>query len=87
MPGAEGGVAPTQLPVPTQMPTISTVNVDTVIGGIRTQVPIVFTQKFAQVPSQGPLPQEGTIGLGTLKKGGKVKRGEGVALFGWSLGW
>lgn len=57
--------------------------VNTVIGGIPKQVPVVYTQTFADVPSQGPSPLKGTIGLGTLTKhgaastGGKVKRSEG----------
>lgn len=57
--------------------------VNTVVGGVPTQVPVVYTQTFADVPSQGPSPLKGTIGLGTLTKGGatstkgKVKRSEG----------
>lgn len=91
VPGAPA-LAPTGLPPATPMPTTSTVYVDTVIGGIRTQVPIVFTQKFAKIPSQGPTPEPGTIGLGTLTTGGaaatgKVKRSNGAALLNrlWGL--
>lgn len=84
VPGAPA-LASTGLPPATPMPTTSTVYVDTVIGGTRTQVPIVFTQTFAKIPSQGPTPEPGTIGLGTLTKGGaaasrKVKRSNGAAL-------
>lgn len=42
----------------------------TVIGGVAKQVPVVYTQKFSSVPSQGPTPQKGEIGLGTIT--GKV---------------
>lgn len=91
VPGAPA-LAPTGPPVATPMPTTSTVYVDTVIGGIRTQVPIVFTQTFAKIPSQGPTPEPGTIGLGTLTKGGaaatgKVKRSNGAAFLDrlWGL--
>ena len=38
----------------------------TVIGGVTKQVPVVYTQVFSSVPSQGPTPIPGTIGLGTL---------------------
>lgn len=84
VPGAPA-LASTGLPPATPMPTTSTVYVDTVIGGTRTQVPIVFTQTFAKIPSQGPTPEPGTIGLGILTKGGaaasgKVKRSNGAAL-------
>lgn len=59
--------------------------VNTVIGGVPTQVPVVYTQTFVDVPSQGPSPLKGTIGLGTLSKGKggaastghKAKRSEG----------
>ena len=93
-PAVPGVPAPpaTGLPPATPMPTTSTVYVDTVIGGTRTQVPIVFTQTFAKIPSQGPTPEPGTIGLGTLTKDGaaatgKVKRSNGVALLDrlWGL--
>lgn len=91
VPGAPA-LAKTGLPPATPMPTTSTVYVDTVIGGTRTQVPIVFTQTFAKIPSQGPTPEPGTIGLGTLTKNGaaatgKVKRSNGAALLDrlWGL--
>lgn len=91
VPGAPA-IASTGLPPATPMPTTSTVYVDTVIGGTRTQVPIVFTQTFAKIPSQGPTPESGTIGLGTLTTGGpaasgKVKRSNGAALLDrlWGL--
>lgn len=55
-------------------------------------MPIVFTQTFAKIPSQGPTPEPGTIGLGTLTKDGaaatgKVKRNIGAALLDrlWGL--
>ena len=55
-------------------------------------MPIVFTQTFEATPSQGPTPEPGTIGLGTLTKGGaaatgKVKRSNGAALLDrlWGL--
>lgn len=93
-PAVPGAPAPatTGLPPATPMPTTTTVYVDTVIGGTRTQVPIVFTQTFQEIPSQGPTPEPGTIGLGTLTKGGaaatgKVKRSNGAALLDrlWGL--
>lgn len=94
VPAVPGAPAPalTGLPPATPMPTTSTVYVDTVIGGTRTQVPIVFTQTFAKIPSQGPTPEPGTIGLGTLTKNGaaatgKVKRSNGIVLLNrlWGL--
>ena len=45
---------------------MTTVNVFSVIGGVTKQVPIVYTQKFSSIPSQGPTPAKGEIGLGTL---------------------
>lgn len=91
VPGAPA-LAPTGLPPATPMPTTSTVYVDTVIGGTRTQVLIVFTQTFAKIPSQGPTPEPGTIGLGKLATGGaaatgKFKRSNGAALLDrlWGL--
>lgn len=90
VPGAPA-LAKTGLPPATPMPTTSTVYVDTVIGGTRTQVPIVYTQTFAKIPSQGPTPEPGTIGLGTLTRDGaaatgKVKRSNGAALLNRLLG-
>lgn len=40
--------------------------VNSVIGGVTKQVPIVYTQKFSSIPDQGPTPAKGVIGLGTL---------------------
>lgn len=37
-----------------------------VVGGVTKQVPIVYTQKFSSIPSQGPTPASGAIGMGTL---------------------
>ena len=51
---------------PQQVPPVTTVNVFSVVGGVTKQVPIVFTQKFSSVPTQGPTPAKGVIGLGTL---------------------
>ena len=34
-------------------------------GQIR-NVPVVYTQTFASVPSQGPAPAQGSVGLGSL---------------------
>ena len=61
---------------------------NTVIGGVPKQVPVVYTQTFAKVPSQGPAPQEGTIGLGTLtKEGGAAKEtGSGGKSKRWVFG-
>ena len=76
--GAGAPPAPTITPAPgqTQAPTITTVMVNTVINGVPTQVPVVYTQTFVDVPSQGPSPLKGTIGLGTLtKEGGAGKKG------------
>lgn len=93
--GAPAAVA-TTTPGQGQAPTISTVMVNTVIGGVPTQVPVVYTQTFVDVPSQGPSPLKGTIGLGTLtkeggagSKGGKAKRSEdtrGPGMWGWVRG-
>lgn len=73
--GAGGGAGGAELGY-TQVPTISTVTMDTVIGGVPTQKTVVFTQTFASIVSQGPTPERGTIGLGTLTatKTGKEKR-------------
>ena len=37
-----------------------------VVAGVTQQVPIVYTQKFSSIPSQGPTPASGAIGMGTL---------------------
>ncbi len=49
-----------------QVPTVTTVLVHTVINGVPTGIMVPFTQTFKDVVSQGPLPEVGTIGLGTL---------------------
>lgn len=75
-PGGAGAAPPAPIPdAPAQVPTITTVMVNTVIGGVPKQVPVVYTQSFVDVPSQGPLPLKGTIGLGKLvaEKTGKGK--------------
>lgn len=82
--GVPAAALTTVAPGATQAPTITTVMVNTVVGGVPKQVPVVYTQTFADVPSQGPSPLKGTIGLGTLTSkggakstGGKAKRSEG----------
>ncbi|KAF2004195.1 hypothetical protein P154DRAFT_50751 [Amniculicola lignicola CBS 123094] len=40
--------------------------VETHIGSSTTWVPVTVTFKFAAVPSQGPLPGKGVIGMGSL---------------------
>lgn len=52
--GVGGGIGPPAPSVQTQVPPIYTFN------------GVVYTQTFAAVDSQGPAPQVGTIGLGTL---------------------
>ena len=69
--GAAAAPAAAQPPAnPAQVPSITTFYQQTVINGVSKQVAIVYTQKFSSVPSQGPTPQQGAIGLGTLT--GKV---------------
>lgn len=77
-PGGAGAPAAiiTTAPGQVQAPTITTVMVNTVINGVPKQVPVVYTQTFVDVPSQGPSPLKGTIGFGTLtKEGGGAKKG------------
>ena len=38
----------------------------TIVGGVTQQVPVTYTQKFSDLPSQGPSPSQGQIGLGTI---------------------
>ena len=37
-----------------------------IVGGVTQQVPVTYTQKFSNTPSQGPTPSQGKIGLGTI---------------------
>lgn len=77
--GGAGAAAPAPAaPLPgQQVPTVSTVMINTEVNGVPTRATIIFTQTFKNVISQGPLPEEGTIGLGTLTgslKGGATPR-------------
>ena len=67
MPGLGGGapaVLPTQLG---QVPAVTqaVVPVTQADGQIR-NVPVMYTQTFASVPSQGAAPAQGSVGLGSL---------------------
>lgn len=53
-----GGGAPLPAPLPTQVSTVTTIYLH--------GVPVVYTQRFSAVPSQGPSASSGKIGLGTL---------------------
>lgn len=66
--GGAGAAAPAPAaPLPgQQVPTVTTVTINTVVNGVPTYTAIPFTQTFEDVISQGPPPQAGTIGLGTL---------------------
>lgn len=65
--GAGAAAPPPAAPLPgQQVPTVTTVMINTVVNGVPTRATITFTQTFEDVISQGPLPEEGTIGLGTL---------------------
>lgn len=58
--------------VPTQFPTVTTDWRPTLVGGVKTWYPDIYTQTFAKVPDQLPSPGVGKIGLGNLtKKNGK----------------
>lgn len=63
--GGAGAAAPPP-PAPVQVPTVTTVMINTEVNGVPARVTITFTQTFKGVISQGPQPEEGTIGLGTL---------------------
>ncbi|KAL9099571.1 MAG: hypothetical protein Q9163_004951 [Psora crenata] len=61
-----GGAAGAAQPAPgTQVNPVTTVNVETVIGGVTTVVPGVFTQNFGLGPTLPPV-ETGSIGMGTL---------------------
>ena len=47
--------------------------------GVATQLNIVYTQTFANVPDQWPSPKAGTIGMGTLQKREVEARPTGIA--------
>jgi len=79
--------------VPTQVSPITNIYVQTVLpNGQTTQVLVVYSQTFVSVPSQGPTPVVGQIGLGTLTGSigvvktaasgaeTKARRGWGVAI-------
>ncbi|KAL8830069.1 MAG: hypothetical protein Q9191_001641 [Dirinaria sp. TL-2023a] len=70
--GGAGAVPAAAQPAtnPGQVPSITTFYQQTVVNGVSKQVAIVYTQKFSSVPSEGPTPKQGEIGLGTLT--GKV---------------
>ena len=67
--GGAGAAPPAAQPAaknPTQVPTVTSYQATTYVNGVAKQVPIVYTQLFSSIPSQGPTPMPGTIGLGTL---------------------
>lgn len=51
---------------PGQVSPVTTVQVFSVVAGVTKQVPVLYSQKFSSIPSQGPTPAKGEIGLGTL---------------------
>lgn len=67
VPGVGGGAAPAPAqPIPgAPANPVTMVLVNTVIGGVTTQVSVAFTQTFAAAAS-APAVQSGSIGLGTL---------------------
>ena len=64
--GVGGGGAPQAQPAPgAQANPVTTMMIDTVIGGVKTQVQKVFTQSFG-VGGSAPSVMSGSIGMGTL---------------------
>jgi len=81
---------------PTQANPVTTVNQNTLVGGVTKQVPVVFTQTFAgsltsvaEVRSVGMGTLTGSVGLvksGSAKTGGVGRVGEGTAgMGGWMV--
>lgn len=65
--GGAGAVPPAaQSGNPTQVPSITVFMQATIVGGVTQQVQVTYTQKFSDIPSQGPSPSQGKIGLGTI---------------------
>ena len=65
--GGAGAVPPAaQSGNPTQVPSITVFMQATMVGGVTQQVQVTYTQKFSDIPSQGPSPSQGKIGLGTI---------------------
>ncbi|KAI9816884.1 MAG: hypothetical protein M1827_001529 [Pycnora praestabilis] len=62
--GQNPNVSPT--PVFTQVDPVTTLWLATVVNGVTTAVQVVYSQAFSSVPSQGPSPASGQIGMGTL---------------------
>ncbi|KAF2767698.1 hypothetical protein EJ03DRAFT_337415 [Teratosphaeria nubilosa] len=51
---------------PSQYPSVTTQWVESTIAGTTTYVEVIYTQTFAAVPDQWPMPGQGVIGYGTL---------------------
>jgi len=91
--GVGGAGAAPAAPQPTpgaQANPVTTIIVNTIVGGVTKQVPQVFTQIFGAIPSSPPV-QSGEIGLGTLTgKVGVVKthdaKSDAVAI-GRNIAW
>ncbi|KAK4995761.1 hypothetical protein LTR60_007884 [Cryomyces antarcticus] len=65
----------------TQVPPITTAWLPTKIGTQVTYLPVVYTQTFVGVPSQGAGPLAGSVGMGTLTGTvGAVRTGEAKTL-------
>ena len=84
--GGAGAAAPAAQPAPgAQANPVTTIQVETVVGGVTKTVPEVYTQTFGAVASAPPV-LTGSIGLGTLT--GKIgvlktqdaKKNDGVAV-------
>ncbi|KAI9802970.1 MAG: hypothetical protein M1825_002203 [Sarcosagium campestre] len=82
---AGGGVAdPVAPPVNGQAPTVTQIDVPKKLAnGQYTMIKTAYTQTFADIPSQGPEPKQGRIGLGTLTgQVGTTKTVEAYAIGG-----
>ena len=65
--GGAGAAPPAVLPSePGQVPSVTVFMQKTIIAGATQQIPVTYTQKFSDVPSKGPSPTSGKIGLGTI---------------------
>jgi len=93
---APAAAAPVATTPPTQANPVTTVNQNTLVGGVTKQVPVVFTQTFAgsltsvaEVRSVGMGTLTGSVGLvksGSAKTGGVGRVGEGTAgMGGWMV--
>ncbi|KIW21060.1 hypothetical protein PV08_01639 [Exophiala spinifera] len=50
-----------------QISPVTTYYANSMVDGTAVQVPVVYTQTFARIPDQWPLPTAGSIGLGTIQ--------------------